>query len=269
MRRSSIDYIEVDGLRIGFELRGLGQPLVLLHGLPGDARIWRRQLDDLADEFMVVAWDAPGCGQSSDPDGPFGSNEVARHLARLVDLLGLERPHVVGLSWGSGVALELYRIAPTVPRSLVLASGYAGWAGSLPANVVAQRLDAYLTAARTPRQEAVRSWGPGFFSPAVPPDLVEEMLVISSDFHPNALAALARSFAETDLREVLPSIQVPTLVLHGDADTRSPLGVGEALQAAIPGSQLVVLRGVGHVSNIEAPQTFNAEVRRFLRSIPA
>lgn len=68
---------------------------------------------------------------------------------------------------------------------------------------------------------------------------------------------------------MLASIVVPTLVLHGDADVRSPLQAGEALHDAIPGSQLVVLPGVGHVSNIEAPDRFNAELRHFLQSVPA
>jgi pimeloyl-ACP methyl ester carboxylesterase len=263
-----VDYIEVAGVRVGFERCGRGPPLVLLHGLPGDGRLWRRQLDNLSDEFTVVAWDAPGCGRSSDPAGPFGLSEVAVCLARFIEVLELERPHVLGLSWGSGVALELYRIAPTIPRSLVLASGYAGWAGSLPNDAVAQRLDAYLRAARAPRDEALRGWESGLFSPTAPVDLVDEVLGILADFHPDALAALARSFAETDLRSVLSTIQVPTLVLHGDADTRSPLSVGHALHDAIPGAHLAVLAGVGHASNVQAPQAFNSEVRTFLRSVP-
>lgn len=262
-----MDYVETAGVRVGFERAGQGPPLVLLHGLPGDSRMWRRQLDELSDEFTVVAWDAPGCGRSSDPSGPFGTSEVARVLAGFIEQLELARPHVLGLSWGSGIALELHRVAPTVPRSLVLASGYAGWAGSLSQEALAQRLDAYLTASRTPPSEALRGWGAGLFSPTAPPDLIEEVLAICSGFHPDALAALARSFAETDLRSVLPTIEVPTLVLHGDADTRSPLSVGQALHAAIPGADLVVLPNVGHVSNVQAPQTFNAEVRRFLRSV--
>ena len=262
-----MEFVEVSGLRIGFEQRGRGQTLMLLHGLPGDARIWERQLDDLADEFRVVAWDAPGSGQSADPDGPFGVTEVAEYLVGFVEMLDLGRPHVLGLSWGSGVALELYRVSPTVPSSLVLASGYAGWAGSLPADMRMQRLEAYLTAARTPKREALRAWAPGMFSPSAPADIVDEAMAIASDFHPESLSALARSFAETDLRGVLPSIQVPTLVLHGDADVRSPLSVGHALHAAIPGSQLAVLPGVGHLSNVEAPESFNAEVRRFLDSV--
>lgn len=176
---------------------------------------------------------------------------------------------MLGLSWGGGLALELYRLAPALPRSLVLASAYAGWAGSLPQDAVAQRLDAYLTAARTPPDDALRGWGPGMFSDSAPAELIAELIDIASAYHPDALAELARSFASADLRDILPSITVPTLVLHGDADVRSPLEAGEALHDAIPGSQLVVLPGVGHVSNIEAPDRFNDEVRRFLRAVPS
>ena len=133
----------------------------------------------------------------------------------------------------------------------------------------APKMPDYLRAARTPRQEALRGWGSGLFSPTAPQALIDEVLDISSDFHPAALAALAQSFAETDLRAVLPTIDVPTLVLHGEADTRSPLSVGRALHAAIPGAELAVLAGIGHVSNVQAPQAFNAAVRRFLRSVPS
>ena len=84
----------------------------------------------------MVAWDAPGCGRSSDPPETFGMPEYADCLAAFIDALGLERPHVLGLSFGAVLALELYRRHPLVPRTLVLASAYAGWAGSLPAEVV-------------------------------------------------------------------------------------------------------------------------------------
>jgi len=94
----TVDYVQAAGVRVGFECGGHGPPLVLLHGLPGDGRLWRRQLDDLSDKFMVVAWDAPGCGQLSDPPGPFGSSEVAQCLASFIEALELEQPHVLGLA---------------------------------------------------------------------------------------------------------------------------------------------------------------------------
>jgi len=79
---------------------------------------------------------------------------------------------------------------------------------------------------------------------------------------------MLQSLAEADLREVLARIRVPTLLLYGDADRRSPLEVvARDLHTRIPGSRLVVLPGVGHQSDMEAPDRFNAEVRGFLRSV--
>ena len=75
-----------------------------------------------------------------------------------------------------------------------------------------------------------------------------------------------RAFAAADLRDVLPRIAVPTLLIYGDEDRRAPLDVAHGLHASIPGSRLVVLRGVGHVSSVEAPERFNSELRVFLRA---
>ena len=95
-----MDHIEVGGLRVAFERRGEGPPLVLLHGWPTNSREWRRQLDALSDEFTVVAWDAPGAGQSSDPPETFRLADWADCLAAFVEALSLRRPHIAGLSWG-------------------------------------------------------------------------------------------------------------------------------------------------------------------------
>lgn len=261
-----METVQVAGLRIAFERAGHGPPLILLHGLPGDRRLWRRQLDDLADEYTVVAWDAPGCGQSSAPPEDFGIRDVAHYLIAFIQALGVEQPHVLGLSWGGGLALELYRAAPTIPQTLLLASAYAGWAGSLPADAVSQRLNAYVRAAGTNREEAMRSWAPGFFSATARKEIVDEVVAIVSEFDPRVLVTLARSFAETDLRETLPMIEIPTLLLYGDADTRAPLHVADNLHASIRGSKLVVLPRTGHLSNVEAAEEFDRAVRDFLRS---
>lgn len=261
-----MDEIEVAGLRIAFERAGEGPPLVLLHGILGDRRVWRRQLDDLSDEFAVVAWDAPGCGRSSDPPETFRLPQYADCLAGFVDALGLRRPHVLGLSLGGALALELYRRHPTVPMTLVLASAYAGWAGSLPAEVVEQRLRQCLREADLPPDQWVPGWIPGLLTESAPAELVAEVVAMMSEFHRAGYRAMACALAEADLRDVLPHIDVPTLLLYGDADQRSPLNVAEALHAKVPASRLVVLPGVGHLSNVEAAAQFNAEVRIFLRS---
>ena len=78
---------------------------------------------------------------------------------------------------------------------------------------------------------------------------------------------MARASAEADLREVLPRIAVPTLLLHGEADVRAPRPVADALHEGIPGSRLVVLPGAGHVASVEAAEAVTAEMRSFLHSI--
>ena len=163
----SLAGVEVGGLRVAYRRAGQGPPLVLLHGGLGDSREWRRQLEGLADEFTVLAWDAPGCGGSSDPPQEWRLPDYADCLAGFIGALDLDRPHVGGLSWGGGLALELYRRHPDLPRSLVLASAYAGWAGSLPPEVVAERLERALGEAELPPEQWVPGYLPGLFADSV------------------------------------------------------------------------------------------------------
>jgi pimeloyl-ACP methyl ester carboxylesterase len=97
--------------------------------------------------------------------------------------------------------------------------------------------------------------------------LLDEVEAALAEFHPAGQRALFHAFAHADLRDVLPTIEVPTLLLYGDSDVRSPVGVAEELHAKIPTSRLVIMPGVGHVSHLEAPARFNSEVGRFLRSL--
>lgn len=159
-----MDQIEVEGLRVAYQRAGQGPPLVLLHGMGLDSREWRRQLEGLSDEFTVVAWDTPGSGHSWDPPGSFRHQDYADCLAAFIKALGLERPHVLGLSFGGGLALELYRRHPALPRTLVLASAYAGWAGSLPRDVVEQRLQQMLWLTEQPPDRLVRAFLPTLFT---------------------------------------------------------------------------------------------------------
>lgn len=256
--------MEVNGLRIAFEEAGAGPPLVLLHGALSDGRVWQPQLDALADEFSVVAWDAPGCGQSEDPPESFRLPEYADALAGLVAVLGLEPAHVLGHSFGGALALEVVRRHPRAVATLVLAGGYAGWKGSLPAEEVERRLAFALdTADRLPGRFEPASMR-GLFSERMSPDTAAALASIMSESRPVATRAMARALAEADLREELPSINVPTLLIHGEADERSTLAVAEDLHDRIPTSSLVVLPGLGHECSLEDPGLFNAEVRRFL-----
>ena len=262
-----MDQVHVGGLRIAFQRRGAGPPLLLLHGLVCDGRVWRRELDALSDTFTVVAWDAPGCGASSDPPAEFRMPDYGACLAAFVDALGLDHVHVLGHSFGSVLALELYRQRPACVRSLILVGAYTGWAGSLAPAEVERRVQ--FASHFDPGSDD--GFDPatmrGLFSDVMPGDRAAELRQIMSEIRPAGTVTMAHALAEADLRDVLPHIDVPVLLLYGDADERSPLSVAEALHRAIGGSKLAVMPGLGHECHLESADGFEAEVRTFLTSL--
>ncbi|WP_212612662.1 alpha/beta fold hydrolase [Pseudonocardia hierapolitana] len=239
----------------------------MLHGAPTDSRTWQWMLPDLARDHTVIAWDAPGFGESSDIDDHWRAPQFADALAAFVAALDLERPHLVGHSFGTMVALSLFRRHPTVPASLVLVSGYAGWAGSLPPEEVARRLEMFVGMAELGDAFDPKSY-PGLFSELIPPDREAVLAtMMRENIRPASVRAAGYTGAETDLRPVLPTVDVPTLVLHGAADVRSPRANAEALHAAISTSQLVVLPRLGHACVVEDPETCATEIRRFMTTV--
>lgn len=262
-----MDSVEVRGLLIGYRRAGAGDPIVLLHGGLSDSREWRHQLDGLAEQYDVIAPDLPGSGASSDPPAGFALSDYAGVVADFLDVLGVARPHIVGLSFGSMYALVVQRYYPGIPRSLVLASAYAGWAGSLSSAEVDRRTQQVLDMVDRPSQAWADEFLATLFDEDTPASVVAESRDLLADIHPDGAREVLLGFAHADLREVLPTISVPTLLLYGERDRRSPLPVATELQAQIPGSRLVVIPGVGHAANLEAPDRFNEEVRSFLAGL--
>jgi pimeloyl-ACP methyl ester carboxylesterase len=259
----------VRGLSIAYAKRGSGPALVLLHGFTQDSRVWRPQLEALSQHFTVIAWDAPGAGQSSDPPESFTIGDWADSLAGVLDAERIDRAHVLGLSWGGLLAQEFYRRHPNRVQSLLLVDTYGGWKGSLPAPVPEQRLAACQHDASLPPAEFVPRYLPGMFSDSPPPAARDELAGIMSATHPAGFVLMAKVLAEGDTRELLPTIRVPTLLLWGDADKRAPIAIANQLRDGIPGARLVVLKGAGHVSNLEQPAEFNRVVREFCSTVGA
>jgi len=264
-----MEEIEVEGLRIAFERVGAGRPLVLVHGFVGDGlSTWSSQLESLAHDCTVVAWDAPGAGRSSVPPASFRVEDYADCLVAFLRALGITRAHLVGLSFGGMIVLAVADRHPSLPLSLALLGTYAGWRGSLPPEQVEERLETCLRVSDLPPREFADAMIPSMFSPSAPRRAVEQFEAASlRGFSPEGFRAMARSSAEADLRPVLPRVDVPTLLLYGDQDVRAPLWVGEDLHGSVPTSRLVVMPGVGHVSSVEAPDLVNRELRAFLRRV--
>jgi pimeloyl-ACP methyl ester carboxylesterase len=254
------------GLNIRYQRAGQGPPLVLLHGFICDSRSWRYQVEGLADDFDVIAWDNPGCGASSDTGEEFSMEEYARCLTGFLDELAVETAHFCGLSWGGTLALEFYRIYPERVRSLVLADCYAGWTGSLGAEAAEQRLARCLRESELPPDEWVPHWVPEAFSTNASQSIIDEYQAIMWDFHPVGFRAMSRAVAG-DFSDILPTVSVPTLLIWGSEDSRSPLAAGEAIRDSIPGSRLIVIPSAGHVSGFEQPAAFNTAVREFIMGV--
>jgi len=242
--------------------------LLLLHGGLSDGRSWTPQLDSLASEYDVIAWDAPGCGGSADPTADLRLADYADAVAALIRALGVVGPvHLAGHSFGAGLAIEVYARHRQLVRSLVLSGAYAGWRGSLQPAEVEARLNRGLADVGRPPAEWVDSYLTGFFSRSVPPQTLEAVRRMMLDVRPAGAMPMLTAFADADLRAVLPKIDVQALLIYGAEDERAPQEVAEALHAAIRGSRLIVVPAAGHDVNLEAPREYDAAVRTFLQMV--
>jgi pimeloyl-ACP methyl ester carboxylesterase len=259
--------IRTNGLEIAFQRAGEGPPLVLVHGAATDGRMWRPQLAGLVDELTVVAWDEPGAGRSSDPPAGFGLADYASCLATLIEELQLGPAHVGGLSWGGTLAQELYRHRPELVATLILVDSYAGWKGSLPEGEVRARVAGLREMLAAPAEHFDPTL-PGLFAGDPPAEFVPLLEEMAADVRPESLESELLIMAETDQRDLLPRIAVPTLLIWGEGDLRSPVHVGRQFEQAIPDARLVLIPDAGHVSNMEQPDRVNEAVREFCRAHP-
>ena len=230
--------------------------------------MWQPQLAGLADEFTVVAWDEPGAGRSSAVPADFGLPEYANCLAALIDKIALGPAHVAGISWGGTVVLELYRHHPEVVATLILIDTYAGWKGSLPEEEVRARVEGLRQMLAVPDDRFDPTLS-GWFAGDTPAEFVPLLEAMAADVRPESLRHALLVMAEADQRDLLPQITVPTLLIWGEQDVRSPLRVAHQFEHAIPATNLVVIPDCGHVSNLEQPDRVNEAVREFCRAHPA
>jgi len=246
--------------RAGFGWReaGDGDAVLLLHGLGGSRLSWEPQLSALAAHRRVVAWDQPGYGASAPLDGPMTFTGLADAVARLLDVLEVERAHLVGLSFGGMVAQYAALAHPRRVASLALLSSSPafGLDGTTPQAWRAARL-APLDAGRTPADfadEVLRAISGPDITPAALAEQRAAMARISSD----GLRAAIDCLVTHDTRADLHRIAAPTLVLVGDHDEETPVAYARALADGIPGARLEVVAGAGHLLNAEAPDAVNA-----------
>jgi pimeloyl-ACP methyl ester carboxylesterase len=261
----TIGHLKVLGIDISYRRAGNGAPLMFVHGGAEDSRTWTPQLKVLSDEFTVIAWDEPGAGRSSGVPDNFELSDYADCLAGLITQLDLAPVHLAGLSWGSTVSLELYRRHPHLVRTMILAGGYTGWKGSLGEEEAKARLAGVRKMLGAPDHQFDPTL-PGLFAGDPPARFVPLLNAMAADVRPRSLRTALEIMGKTDLNHILPTITVPTLLLWGELDVRSPLRIAKEFEQKIPNARLVVIPDCGHVINLQAPEVFNEAVRNFCRS---
>jgi pimeloyl-ACP methyl ester carboxylesterase len=251
-------------VRIAWESRGDGPPLLLIHGL-GYARWgWEPVVDRLAERFRVLLFDNRGIGESEVPPGPYTAAVMAEDAAQVLDEAGVDRAHVVGTSLGGMVAQELALAHPERVDRLVLACTTPGGGGAFP---LPQRTLALIAEAPSLAPEvALRRFVENALAGGAPEELVGRIYAhrLASPPDPAGWQAQAAAGVGFDALDRIGEIRAPTLILHGTDD-----GVVDSRNAAllaerIPDARVRLFEGRGHLFFWEDPDGFVEAVEEFL-----
>ena len=273
----------VDSIELYYEEHGSSDPLLLIMGLAADSTAWMFQVPDFAKRYRTIIFDNRGVGRSSKPPGPYTIHQMADDATALLDVLGIPKAHVVGVSMGGMIAQELALRHPARVRGLVLACTFPEPDAETERHRAFQvtQLGGQVTASGETRIDV---------SAINPLMLLQHLLprVFNQSYIDHELPKLIQIFGgalqwgfsmEAILGQVeavmghratdrLHQITAPTLVITGDADLLVSPANSDILARNIPGAKLMKVPGGSHGFNFETPDVFNREVLDFLASIP-
>jgi 3-oxoadipate enol-lactonase len=261
--------LAVNDTQIYCEEKGAGYPVILLHGLTFDRRMWEHQVEALSRCYRAVTIDLRGHGLSASPDMEYDLDTMTEDVYQAMREMSIAQAHVVGLSMGGMIGMRLALDHPDVARSLVLLDTSAE-------PEPADRASAYEAMAHVLREQGPGSVADGVMSLLFSssfllgqPDKAkrerERLLQVDRIGVSNATCAVTR---RKDISDRIHEIRVPTLVIVGELDAATPVERSQAIQAAIPGSRLEVVPGAGHMTPIEKPEEVSQLIVEFLSSVP-
>jgi len=252
--------VRVRDIRMFYQDLGEGDPLLLIMGFGGNHLAWAMQMAAFSARHRVIAFDNRGAGQTDAPDHPYTTRLMADDTLGLMDALGVDRAHVLGVSMGGMIAQELVLARPDRVRSLHLACTFA-------------RPDAYMLALNSAWREmriglghdsTLRTLGLWLFSPttyAERPELIEALVQSSlANPYPQSLTGFLRqgeAVAAHDALERLGAIRCPTLVSVAEEDILVPPRFAREIVARIPGAELRTIPAAGHGYFLERSDDFN------------
>lgn len=254
-----------------YEVTGSGEPLLLVHAGIADASMWDEQVAAFAADYQVIRFDAQGFGRSPTAAAPATR---ADDIAELLQTLGVERAHIVGLSAGGGAAIDFAVTRPRMVGALVLiAAGLGGFEGTDPWLDAQDERETELIEQGdfdAATELSLRVWlaGPRRQLADIDPRLVDRLRPLVHD-------ALMRQVGRQPTPQIdrpavarLSAIRASTLVLIGDHDADVVRQAADFLAQQIPGAELRVLADTAHMVNLERPREFNAVLRAFLEAHP-
>lgn len=240
------------------------RPLVMLHALGADMKMWEPQLPDLARLRRVITVDLPGHGTSTAADGPFTVKQLGEDILAIADAASADTFDLCGVSLGGFISLWLAAHAPDRVTALV-ASNTAARIGS--EEIWQARIDAVAEGGIPAVSEAAlgRFFTPGFA--AIDPATYESSARTLLGTDPDAYMACCAALRDGDLRELVEAIHCPTLVIGGGADISTPPEQSEWLHDHIDGSRLAIIDGAPHFPNLERPEVWRRLVIGFLTEL--
>lgn len=252
--------------RVAVEHAGTGELVLFMHGIGGNRRNWEDQIPAFAKHYHAAAWDARGYGDSDDYEGPLNFGSYADDVVRVIDYFGARKAHIVGLSMGGRIAMDLVSRYPDRVATLTLCDTHKGFAGFSD-----EKKRAFIDSRKTPLisgKEPKDIAGPvakTLVGPNASKDAYDKLVDSMTRLHKESYIKSIEATVMMDVRNDLGSIKVPTHVVVGSEDKLTNVDMAKEITAEIPGAVLTVIDDAGHLSNIEKPEEFNAAVLGFIQ----
>jgi 3-oxoadipate enol-lactonase len=257
--------VTTNGLRINYTFDGpANAPVVTLsNSLASNLSMWDPQISALATRYRVLRYDTRGHGQTGAPRGPYSLDEITEDMRALLQVLGIQKTHFVGLSMGGMIGQMLGIKHPQLLQSLVLCDTMS----RVPPDAKPLWEERIHTAETRGMDATVEpTIGRWFTAPfrESHPDVIEKVRTMIRTTPPQGYAGCCHAIAGLNLTERLPEITLPTLIIVGEDDPGTPVAASRVIQERIKGSELVILKSAAHLSNMEQPEAFNQALTPFL-----
>ncbi|MBM3253774.1 MAG: alpha/beta hydrolase [Candidatus Omnitrophica bacterium] len=262
-------YFICNGNKIFYNIKGNGRPLLFIHGWATTSRVWEEQINYFSKNYKVIYFDLSGFGKSINSK-PITLDNLTRDLTCLIDYLSLKKVILIGWSLGALVSLKsaLSSIEPV--ESLVLVGATArftngpGYNAGLP-GILLKRL--YKRLERDTKRALADFYTLLFSEKENCSRIIPKLLKDSVNLDRKVLLESLNIFFDTDLRNKISNIKLPTLIIHGDSDQICPVSSADYIHSRISNSVVEIIKGTCHVPFLTKVDKFNQILEKWIRRL--